>query len=213
MSTATRLPEFQDLADGPGELGPADDGKVPAWSWPDRRLLMIPLPGAAERQLIIRAGGGGGGGVTDHADLTNLDYANSGHTGFEPAGAGVAAVADHVAESNPHGQYLLIVDYAPEVETEIAALERLLEAAATVTVERQIAVLMRLGYSAADATSVVAQASAITPTDMDLMTWLPSAELLDTPLSGIDILQARLDWYATAPAKYQRLLDAGLRNG
>lgn len=30
--------------------------------------------------------GGGGGGTTDHAELTNLEYANSGHTGFQPAG-------------------------------------------------------------------------------------------------------------------------------
>lgn len=117
MTTATLPPEFQDLADGPGELGPADDGKVPAWSWPDRRLIMIPLPTDAGRQLIIRAGGGGGsgGGVTDHADLTNLDYASSGHTGFEPAGTADAAIADHVADGNPHSQYLLVVDYAPGV--------------------------------------------------------------------------------------------------
>jgi hypothetical protein len=29
--------------------------------------------------------GGSGGGVTDHSDLNELDYASSGHTGFEPA--------------------------------------------------------------------------------------------------------------------------------
>jgi hypothetical protein len=29
--------------------------------------------------------GGGGGGTTDHAALSNLDYASAGHTGFEPA--------------------------------------------------------------------------------------------------------------------------------
>lgn len=28
------------------------------------------------------SGGGGGGGTSNHAQLTNLDYANSGHTGF-----------------------------------------------------------------------------------------------------------------------------------
>lgn len=28
------------------------------------------------------SGGGGGGGTTDHAQLSNLDYTNSGHTGF-----------------------------------------------------------------------------------------------------------------------------------
>ena len=32
------------------------------------------------------SGGGGGGGTTDHSALYNLDYASSGHTGFQPAG-------------------------------------------------------------------------------------------------------------------------------
>lgn len=115
MSTATLLPAFQDLTDGPGELGPMDEGKVPAWSWADRRLIMIPLPQPGAQQIIVRGGGGGGGsgegGTTNHAALLNLDYASAGHTGFEPAGAGVAAVAAHVGESDPHTQYLLEADY------------------------------------------------------------------------------------------------------
>lgn len=50
---------------------------------------------------------GGGGGVTDHALLTHLDYASSGHTGFEQAGAASSAVIAHVALSDPHTQYAL----------------------------------------------------------------------------------------------------------
>ena len=30
-------------------------------------------------------GSGGSGGTSDHSELSNLEYANSGHTGFEPA--------------------------------------------------------------------------------------------------------------------------------
>lgn len=30
---------------------------------------------------------GGGGGTSDHSELTNLDYASAGHTGFQPAGS------------------------------------------------------------------------------------------------------------------------------
>jgi len=35
----------------------------------------------------MSAGGGGGGGTSDHADLENLDYAHSGHTGFASSAA------------------------------------------------------------------------------------------------------------------------------
>jgi hypothetical protein len=36
----------------------------------------------------------GGGGVTSHPDLSNLDFASSGHTGFEAAGAAAQALID-----------------------------------------------------------------------------------------------------------------------
>jgi hypothetical protein len=36
----------------------------------------------------------GGGGVTDHAALTNLDYASAGHTGFEPTDATIVRTGD-----------------------------------------------------------------------------------------------------------------------
>ena len=43
--------------------------------------------------------GGGSGGVTDHSLLTNLDYALSGHTGFEEGGT----TATHAADTSTHG--------------------------------------------------------------------------------------------------------------
>ena len=84
MSFAELPVTFQDLPDGPGELGQRDDGKVPVWSFEDRRLIMLPLPQPADHSIVVRGGGGGGGGsgVTDHALLSNLDYASAGHTGF-----------------------------------------------------------------------------------------------------------------------------------
>lgn len=36
--------------------------------------------------INISGGGGGGGSTTHHNELDNLDYENSGHTGFQPAG-------------------------------------------------------------------------------------------------------------------------------
>lgn len=46
------------------------------------------------------AGGSGGGGTTDHSALTNLAYADAGHTGF----ASTTTVTDHMADTtDPHG--------------------------------------------------------------------------------------------------------------
>lgn len=78
------------------------------------------------------------------------------------------------------------------------------------TAESQIQALVALGYGLADATSTVLAALALLPTGADLATWVPSAEALDAPLRGADLLQARLEWYDTAPAAYKRLLDAYL---
>lgn len=69
----------------------ADDGKT--WVWNHAQQKYVPQALSA--------------GVTDHALLTHLDFASSGHTGFEQAGAGAAAVATHVALDDPHDQYLL----------------------------------------------------------------------------------------------------------
>lgn len=45
--------------------------------------------------LLYEPLGGGGGGVTDHSLLTNLDYANSGHTGFA-ADTDIASLQDQI---------------------------------------------------------------------------------------------------------------------
>lgn len=85
MSTAfLPVERIQDLIDGPGELGPREDGQALVWSWEDRRFITLAMPsGERTERVIVRAGGGG---TTDHAALTNLDYASSGHTGFAEAG-------------------------------------------------------------------------------------------------------------------------------
>lgn len=84
----TRL---RDLSDVVAPAGAGDDGKVWSYDHDTGKSTLVP-----QSQ-----------GVTDHAALSNLSYAASGHTGFEPAGAGAAAVASHVALSDPHAQYLL----------------------------------------------------------------------------------------------------------
>lgn len=68
-----------------------DDGKT--WVWNHAQQKYVPQALSA--------------GVTDHALLTHLDFASSGHTGFEQAGAGAAAVAAHVGLADSHSQYLL----------------------------------------------------------------------------------------------------------
>lgn len=60
------------------------------------------------RVLLTKVGAGGGGGTTDHAALSNLDYASADHTGFspdthnhtgvyEPAGVAVSDITDFSA--------------------------------------------------------------------------------------------------------------------
>lgn len=91
---------FQDLDDGPGQLTQREKGQIMAWD--GERIIMIVPP----KPRVVVGGGGNGGGTTDHTLLVNLDYASSGHTGFEPAGAGADAVTAHVALANPHAQYV-----------------------------------------------------------------------------------------------------------
>lgn len=86
----------------------ADDGKT--WVWNHAQQKYVPQALSA--------------GLTDHALLTHLDFASSGHTGFEQAGAGVAAVAAHVALADPHGQYLLASNYtAADVFAKVLTLD------------------------------------------------------------------------------------------
>ena len=59
--------------------------RTPIATSPD--IIMPNYSGVQEAALKTSAplstGGGGGGGVTDHALLTNLDYASASHTGFQ----------------------------------------------------------------------------------------------------------------------------------
>ena len=76
------------------------------------------------------------------------------------------------------------------------------------TTEQQIRTLVKCGYSFADAERVVAAAVALVPETSDLAIYLPSAQELDTPIGEADVTLARAEWYATAPNRYKRLLDA-----
>lgn len=60
-------------------------------------ITMIPSGGTTGQALVKKSNtdydyewktveGGGSGGTTNHAELDNLDYEHSGHTGFQPAG-------------------------------------------------------------------------------------------------------------------------------
>lgn len=90
---------IQEADDGPGTLTIENSGQV--LQWDGRRFVAVRLPEPSPRGggLVIAQGGG----VTDHAQLTNLDFASSGHTGFEAAGAAAAAVAIHAALTSTHG--------------------------------------------------------------------------------------------------------------
>lgn len=77
------------------------------------------------------------------------------------------------------------------------------------TRETQIARLVALGYSLPQATQIVNAALAMVPAGADPVTWIPSAEQLDNGVSDADAERARNDWYASAPDRYARILDAG----
>lgn len=76
MSFFSRLiDKIQRMSDGPGLLDSDADGYVLRWNNAAGKFEAAPPSG---------------GGTTDHAALSNLDYANSGHTGF--AGTGIANI-------------------------------------------------------------------------------------------------------------------------
>jgi hypothetical protein len=67
---------IQNADDGPGVLGSGEDTEALTWDNGTGKFVMAT-----------------GGGTSDHAALSNLDYANAGHTGF--AGTGVANTFTH----------------------------------------------------------------------------------------------------------------------
>lgn len=74
--------------------------------------------------------------------------------------------------------------------------------------DEQIAALVAIGYSLAEATATVRAALAMVPEGADFATWVPSAELLDGAISDADVVTARNEWYASAPGEFVRILDA-----
>lgn len=125
MTTAIEVLGIQDLPDGPGPLAEADRGKGLVWDG-SRFVAETPAPGAAGPAQVYVTGGRGGqsSGTSTIAGATDFGgTAGAGTDGyaivwddgageftlaeFEAAGAAAAAVASHVAEGDPHTQYLL----------------------------------------------------------------------------------------------------------
>jgi len=68
----------------------------------NQRLDALKLKNLQYAVQTNQRNGGSGGGTKKHSGLSELDYASSGHTGFDPAGAGTSAVALHEVSYN-HG--------------------------------------------------------------------------------------------------------------
>jgi hypothetical protein len=64
----------------------------------------------------------GAGGVTDHSSLTSLDYANAGHTGFQPAGDYVTTAQLTTASGDIVSQIPSLAGYATEIYVDSAIL-------------------------------------------------------------------------------------------
>lgn len=79
---------IQEAFDGPGLLTQQDDGKFLMWDGNKRQFSV-----ASIRSPRLMVAGGGGT--------------------FEAVGVAAGLIADHVAEANPHTQYLLATDYNP----------------------------------------------------------------------------------------------------
>ena len=78
--------------------------------------------------------------------------------------------------------------------------------------EEQIAELLDMGDSIADAELFVTQALALIPEGEDLDTYIAPASVMmaTAEVTSADVADARADWYASedVPNLYKRLLDA-----
>lgn len=94
--------------------------------------LSVLTPASGDKLLIERAGvkyyidySAISGGVTDHSSLTNLDYANSGHTGFEKSltfSTGLTRTTDTITTNDAEIDHNSLLNYDPDrhlLETEI----------------------------------------------------------------------------------------------
>lgn len=117
--TAYAAPFIQDAPDGPGPLTLNDDGKALIWDGTLQRFAVAALTAPAS-VAVLRTGGGAStiAGATDFAGTPGAGtdgYAIVWDDGaqaftlaaFDAAGTAAAAVAAHVALSNPHDQYEL----------------------------------------------------------------------------------------------------------
>jgi hypothetical protein len=75
-------------------------------------------------------------------------------------------------------------------------------------VDGQVAALIECGVDPLDAENTMKRVLAKLPEGEDPRTWIPPVTDADAEISEADIADARADWYATAPPKYARLLDA-----
>lgn len=92
---------IQSLDDGPGTMSAADDGKALVWNNATRRYIMATVSGG---------------------DATTLGGAPASY--FEVAGAASSAMAAHLADPDPHTQYLLDTQYtAADVLTKMLAVD------------------------------------------------------------------------------------------
>lgn len=74
-------------------------------------------------------------------------------------------------------------------------------------VAQQIKVLLAAGMNPVDVETIMRQVLAMLPTeDVNLMEWVPQQIALE--VNPVTIHDARVDWYAKAPAKFKRVLDA-----
>lgn len=89
------------LAKGYGALGGGSEG---TGSLNLSRLRDVNLSGLSKdsngKYLLGSGTGSGGGGTSDHALLTHLDYASSGHTGFQPAGTYSTDIHGNISSLN-----------------------------------------------------------------------------------------------------------------
>lgn len=121
---------LQDAYDGPGPLTPQDAGKVLTVVWENSRARVVAGIIRSPRLMVGGGGGGQGSGTSTIAGADDFIGATGPGTdgyaiiwdntagaftlgAFEAVGVAAGLLADHVAEANPHMQYLLATDYNP----------------------------------------------------------------------------------------------------
>lgn len=100
---------------------------------------------------------GGGGGTTDHAELSNLEYANSGHTGFQ---------------ASEEGKGLSTNDYTTEEKTKLSGIEAGAEVNAVDSVNGETGVVvLDIPTKTSDLTNDSGFITGYTETDPTVPSW------------------------------------------